>query len=169
MYIESSAGDGQWLVRDYNSGRGLSRVHVRDVLEFVASRNPGLIARYGGHAMAAGLTIQHGDLDRFARAFDATVAESLKLVEPDDVVWTDGELEEAEISLATAQLLRELTAYDVVGFQTEDDLRSFRSGVQSLWGSEAVLPGGDVVVEGRTVRAGVFPIGLDVAALASAV
>jgi len=89
------------------SARSIAGVHVRDVLESVASRNPGLIARYGGHAMAAGLTIQRNDLDRFARAFDAAVAESLRQVEPDDVVWTDGELEEAEISLATAQLLRD--------------------------------------------------------------
>ena len=35
MYIESSAGDGQWLVRDYNSGGGLSRLHVRDVRGYV--------------------------------------------------------------------------------------------------------------------------------------
>jgi single-stranded-DNA-specific exonuclease len=82
-------------------------VHVRDVLESVSSRNPGLILRFGGHAMAAGLTILRRDLDTFARAFDAAVADSLRLVEPDDVIWTDGELTEADLCLATAQLLRD--------------------------------------------------------------
>src|SRR5690606_23859652 len=89
------------------SARSIPGVHVRDVLESVASRNPGLIARFGGHAMAAGLALQRADLDRFARAFDEAVAESLKLVEPDDVVWTDGELAETDICLDTAQLLRD--------------------------------------------------------------
>jgi len=89
------------------SARSIAGVHVRDVLELVSSRHPGLILRFGGHAMAAGLTIRHADLDGFARAFDAAVAQHLAFVEPDDVVWTDGELAEAEISLATAQLLRD--------------------------------------------------------------
>ncbi len=89
------------------SARSIPGVHVRDVLESVSSRNPGLVLRFGGHAMAAGLTIRLPDLDRFARAFDAAVAESLRLVEPDDVVWTDGELAEPEICLATAQMLRD--------------------------------------------------------------
>ncbi len=66
------------------------------------------------------------------------------------------------------QLLRELTCYDVLGFQTEDDLRSFRSGVEHVWGRDALLPGGDVTIEGRLVRAGVFPIGVDVAEVENA-
>lgn len=89
------------------SARSITGVHVRDVLESVASRHPGLILRFGGHAMAAGLAIRESELGRFARAFDAVVAEALAQVEPDDVVWTDGELEETQICLATAQLLRD--------------------------------------------------------------
>jgi single-stranded-DNA-specific exonuclease len=89
------------------SARSIPGVHVRDVLESVSSRNPGLIPRFGGHAMAAGLSLRRDDLDHFARAFDAAVAEWLRQVEPDDVVWTDGELGESEICLATAELLRE--------------------------------------------------------------
>jgi single-stranded-DNA-specific exonuclease len=89
------------------SARSIAGVHVRDVIESISSHHPGLVLRFGGHAMAAGLSILARDLDRFARAFDATVAAQLALVEPDDVVWTDGELAEQEISLATAQLLRE--------------------------------------------------------------
>ncbi len=102
--VAFAPGDGDEL---RGSARSIPGVHVRDVLESVASHHPGLILRFGGHAMAAGLTLRRGDLDRFARAFDAAVADSLKDAEPDDVVWTDGELAEEEICLSTARLLRE--------------------------------------------------------------
>ncbi|MBK6671977.1 MAG: single-stranded-DNA-specific exonuclease RecJ [Proteobacteria bacterium] len=97
------AGDDQTL---RGSARSIAGVHIRDVLENIASRHPGLIHRFGGHAMAAGLTIAAADLDRFARAFEQVVAEWLLDAEPDDAVWTDGPLEEAEICLATAEQLR---------------------------------------------------------------
>ncbi len=112
------------------SARSIAGVHVRDVLESVSSNHPGLIARFGGHAMAAGLTIRAADLDRFARAFDAAVAAQLAQVEPDDVIWTDGELAESEISLATAQLLRDAgpwgQAFPEPSFQGEFDVESAR-------------------------------------------
>jgi single-stranded-DNA-specific exonuclease len=80
--------------------------------------------------MAAGLTILHADLDRFARAFDAAVAAQLAQVEPDDVVWTDGELDEGDISLATAQLLRDAgpwgQAFPEPSFHGEFDVESAR-------------------------------------------
>jgi single-stranded-DNA-specific exonuclease len=88
------------------SARSIPGVHIRDVIDQVAVSNPALIRRFGGHAMAAGLTIGAADLDVFARAFDAAVARWLRNCEPDDAVWTDGELAETEISLATAELLR---------------------------------------------------------------
>jgi single-stranded-DNA-specific exonuclease len=97
------AGDDQTL---RGSARSIAGVHIRDVLDNVAVRHPGLIHRFGGHAMAAGLTIAAADLDRFARAFEEVVAEWLRNAEPDDAVWTDGQLAEAEISLATAEQLR---------------------------------------------------------------
>lgn len=112
------------------SSRSIPGVHVRDVLELVSTRHPGLILRFGGHAMAAGLTIRRADLDRFARAFDAAVAEALALVEPDDVVWTDGELAEADICLATAELLRDAgpwgQAFPEPSFQGEFEVESAR-------------------------------------------
>ena len=97
------SGDGVTL---RGSARSIAGVHVRDVLDGVAVRHPQLIHRFGGHAMAAGLTIGLADLDRFARAFEEVVGEWLRECEPDDAVWTDGALEEAEISLATADQLR---------------------------------------------------------------
>jgi single-stranded-DNA-specific exonuclease len=112
------------------SVRSIPGVHVRDVLESVSSRHPGLILRFGGHAMAAGLSILAADLDRFARAFDAAVAAQLALVEPDDVVWTDGELDVGDISLATAQLLRDAgpwgQAFPEPSFHGEFDVEAAR-------------------------------------------
>jgi single-stranded-DNA-specific exonuclease len=89
------------------SARSIASVHIRDVLESIATQHPELILRFGGHAMAAGLTVKATDLDRFARAFDAAVGAWLRNVETDDAVWTDGELQEADMSLPTAQLLRD--------------------------------------------------------------
>jgi len=88
------------------SARSIPGVHIRDVLADLTVAHPALIRRFGGHAMAAGLTIGAADLDAFARAFDGAVARWLRDCEPDDAVWTDGELSEAEICLATAEQLR---------------------------------------------------------------
>ncbi|HKU16634.1 MAG TPA: trehalose-6-phosphate synthase [Steroidobacteraceae bacterium] len=61
-----------------------------------------------------------------------------------------------------AELLRDLTAYDVVGFQTHNDLRSFHSGIEHLCGPEALRGEGRIRIGDRTMRAEVFPIGIDV-------
>jgi trehalose 6-phosphate synthase len=64
-----------------------------------------------------------------------------------------------------AELLRDLTSYDVVGFQTQNDLRSFHSGIEHLFGAEALRPDGRIRIGERVIRAEVFPIGIDVAAV----
>ena len=56
------------------SGRGIQGLHLRDLLDAVATRNPGLITRFGGHAMAAGLSLPASRLDAFRQAFVAAVA-----------------------------------------------------------------------------------------------
>lgn len=121
------AGDGVEL---RGSARSIPGVHIRDVLESVSTREPGLIKRFGGHAMAAGLTIDALDLDHFARSFDGVVAQMLAQVEPDDVVWTDGALADAEISLVTAQLLRDAgpwgQAFPEPSFEGEFEIESAR-------------------------------------------
>ena len=61
-----------------------------------------------------------------------------------------------------AELLRDLTHYDVVGFQTENDLKGFHSGIEYLFGAEAICPDGRIRVGDRLGRAEVFPIGVDV-------
>ncbi|MHB8813905.1 MAG: alpha,alpha-trehalose-phosphate synthase (UDP-forming) [Steroidobacteraceae bacterium] len=65
-----------------------------------------------------------------------------------------------------AEILRALLAYDLIGFQTETDRRSFLDAVRALWGAQSVGEGGMVSTAGRTVRTGVYPIGVDVEAIA---
>jgi single-stranded-DNA-specific exonuclease len=88
------------------SARSVAGIHIRDVLDSIAARHPDLISRFGGHAMAAGLTLERGKLDRFARAFDEQVALSSGGLGAADAIETDGELAPEEIALATAQALR---------------------------------------------------------------
>jgi single-stranded-DNA-specific exonuclease len=89
------------------SARSMPGVHVRDVLDAIAVRDPGLIVRFGGHAMAAGLTLARDGLDRFARAFDAEVARFQEAARAGDYIETDGELRVEELSLGTAEAVRE--------------------------------------------------------------
>ena len=88
------------------SARSVPGVHIRDVLDSIAARHPDLISRFGGHAMAAGLTLELAKLDSFARAFDAEVASWLSRTAGTDAIETDGELTLQEIALDTAHALR---------------------------------------------------------------
>src|SRR6185312_8646014 len=89
------------------SGRSVAGVHIRDVLDAVAAHHPDLISKFGGHAMAAGLSISLANLDRFAAAFDAEVARWLEgNAGAQDLIETDGELTVEEIALDTAHALR---------------------------------------------------------------
>jgi single-stranded-DNA-specific exonuclease len=88
------------------SARSTPGIHIRDVLDSIAARHPGLIDRFGGHAMAAGLTLERAKLDEFARAFDEEVARCPAGTIAADAVETDGELAVTEIALATAEALR---------------------------------------------------------------
>ncbi len=89
------------------SARSVSGIHIRDVLDGMATRHPELISRFGGHAMAAGLTVDECNLDAFARAFDEEVARWRDPAIPTNRVETDGELSSEEIALETAQAVRE--------------------------------------------------------------
>ncbi len=80
---------------------------MRDVLEAIATRHPDLIDQYGGHAMAAGLTLRRSALARFADAFADEVGRQLTPAQMQNVLETDGELAAEEISLETARAHRE--------------------------------------------------------------
>jgi single-stranded-DNA-specific exonuclease len=88
------------------SARSVPGVHIRDVLDAVAARHPGLIDKFGGHAMAAGLTLRETELARFEQAF---VEETGRWLDPalQAVFESDGELAPEEMTLATAFELRE--------------------------------------------------------------
>jgi single-stranded-DNA-specific exonuclease len=87
------------------SVRSVPGLHVRDALEAIATRHPDLIERYGGHAMAAGLTLRRPMLARFADAFSEEVGRKLSPAQMLNILETDGELASAEISLETARAL----------------------------------------------------------------
>ena len=99
----ADAGSGQLR----GSARSVNGVHIRDVLEAISTRKPGLLPKFGGHAMAAGLTVEQSRLDEFAREFDGEVARWQAAGSLADRIETDGALEVDEISLATAEVLRE--------------------------------------------------------------
>ncbi|MCH8543709.1 MAG: single-stranded-DNA-specific exonuclease RecJ [Alcanivorax sp.] len=87
------------------SGRSIPGLHLRDVLDRVATANPGLLHRFGGHAMAAGMTLATERLDDFARAFEQAVDD---MAEPglfDEVLETDGALADDELHIRHAELL----------------------------------------------------------------
>jgi len=89
------------------SARSVEGVHVRDVLEAIDARTPGLIERYGGHAMAAGLTIRRAHYRRFAEAFSEEVGKWLTAEQMRGVLESDGELLPAELTFETACALRD--------------------------------------------------------------
>ncbi|PMS23834.1 single-stranded-DNA-specific exonuclease RecJ [Trinickia dabaoshanensis] len=77
------------------SGRSIPGFHLRDALDLMAKREPDLLAKFGGHAMAAGVTLAARDVPRFAAAFEAVARDALDEDALARVVVTDGELEEA--------------------------------------------------------------------------
>ncbi len=88
------------------SGRSVAEVHIRDILAEIDAKQPGLIIRFGGHAMAAGLTIKVDDFEAFASLFAETVQDTLggAVIEPQ--VSSDGDLEMNDLNLDLAHLLR---------------------------------------------------------------
>lgn len=88
------------------SGRSIAGLHLRDVLERLDTLNPGLILRFGGHAMAAGLSIEADRFDEFQLCFGELIGEWLDASMLEGIIWTDGELENAMLTLDTAEQLR---------------------------------------------------------------
>ncbi len=87
------------------SGRSIPGLHLRDALDMVTKRHPSLIVTFGGHAMAAGLTINQGRFFEFQQAFEDVVRELLTPADLQAVIETDGGFAAEEMSLHNAQLL----------------------------------------------------------------
>lgn len=88
------------------SARSIPGLHMRDALDLIAKRNPGLLNKFGGHAMAAGMSLAKADYGRFTEAFDAIVAELTSPEQLTAAVYSDGELTTQDLSLERAELLR---------------------------------------------------------------
>ena len=88
------------------SARSIPGIHIRDILDAVATRHPGLISKFGGHAMAAGMTLPLDAYDDFTAAFTAEVARHAQDIELQAVIESDGELSDAELHLDLATQLR---------------------------------------------------------------
>jgi single-stranded-DNA-specific exonuclease len=85
------------------SGRSIPGLHLRDALDLIDKRHPGLIVKFGGHAMAAGLSIAGGHHDEFSQAFEAVVRDLIDPADLEGMIETDGELDIAEHSYELAE------------------------------------------------------------------
>ncbi len=89
------------------SARSVPGLNIRDALAAVDRENPGLISKFGGHAMAAGLSLPLAAFDTFKKAFTAEVAKHLDVAHCEGVLLTDGPLKLNEITLETAQIIQQ--------------------------------------------------------------
>ncbi len=89
------------------SARSIKGLHIRDVLADIASQHPGLITKFGGHAMAAGLSLPRDKYHQFAQAFDQQVKQHLHVDDLYARIDSDGELAEADITLQIAELIQQ--------------------------------------------------------------
>jgi single-stranded-DNA-specific exonuclease len=101
--VFARGGDGSLK----GSGRSIPGFHLRDALDLVDKREPGLIVRFGGHAFAAGLTLAEAALPRFAEAFEAVARTALTPAMLARTLETDGALAAGELTLPLAALLRD--------------------------------------------------------------
>ncbi len=89
------------------SARSIPGVHIRDVLSEIAVTHPKILSKFGGHAMAAGMSIKMHDYPVFALAFDEVVAKHLDAIDLEQKVFSDGQLSEKQITLDFAEVLQE--------------------------------------------------------------
>lgn len=97
----ADAGDGNIK----GSARSVPGLHIRDALDTVAARHPRLLQKFGGHAMAAGMTLRGADFNAFAAAFDQVVREQLSPSDLQPLLLSDGDIPVAELTLETAAAL----------------------------------------------------------------
>jgi trehalose 6-phosphate synthase len=145
------------------------------------------------HYFLKGMRYKSEERDAYENVNRTFATKLLPLLEPRDVIWAHDyhlipmarllrelgvkrpigfflhipfpNIEMLRVLPSYAELLHDLTSYDVVGFQTENDLRAFHSGIEHLFGADAIKPDGRIRVGDRCVRAEVFPIGVDVGAV----
>ncbi len=89
------------------SARSIKGLHIRDVLEEISSQHPGMIVKFGGHAMAAGLSLQKSRFSEFEQAFNEQVKKQLDDDALQGVIESDGELQGHDFNLELAQAIRD--------------------------------------------------------------
>ncbi|KAF3983453.1 MAG: single-stranded-DNA-specific exonuclease RecJ [Methylococcales symbiont of Hymedesmia sp. n. MRB-2018] len=90
------------------SARSIPSVHIRDVLSEIAVAHPQILSKFGGHAMAAGMSIKMHDYPVFALAFDEVVAKHLDSIDLEQKIYSDGQLLEQDISIEFSEQLKEV-------------------------------------------------------------
>ncbi|HYN54479.1 MAG TPA: single-stranded-DNA-specific exonuclease RecJ [Methylotenera sp.] len=90
------------------SGRSISGLHLRDALDLLSKHQPDLIIKFGGHAMAAGLTIRQVDFERFNQSFEIVVKSLITEADLESVLEVDGGLLDKDMTFETAQTLEKL-------------------------------------------------------------
>jgi single-stranded-DNA-specific exonuclease len=93
------------------SARSIPDVHIRDVLAEVAAAHPAVLKKFGGHAMAAGLTLQMHDYPVFTLAFDEVVARHLNQVDLEQKIYTDGQLQAQQMTVEFVERLKNITTW----------------------------------------------------------
>lgn len=101
--VFADVGDGQIK----GSARSIQGFHIRDALDAIAARYPELLQKFGGHAMAAGMSLTRANFAAFAQAFDEEVRRQLNEEDLSALVLSDGELVAQDFNLTLAQQLRE--------------------------------------------------------------
>lgn len=89
------------------SCRSVPGIHIRDLLEQVSAQSPGCIERFGGHAMAAGLTVPAAAWDRFYQTVQEVAARWINAEALEQVIWSDGELAAQELSVDTVETIQQ--------------------------------------------------------------
>ena len=103
------ANAGHNLIK--GSGRSIEGLHLRDVLSDIATEHPHLIEQFGGHAMAAGLSLHAHHLPSFSIAFDDMVRKRLSSIDLQQKILSDGELNETDLNLDLADLLQNVATW----------------------------------------------------------
>ncbi|WP_455198357.1 single-stranded-DNA-specific exonuclease RecJ [Kaarinaea lacus] len=106
VIVFAEAGEVNGMAQIKGSARSVPGLHIRDALDAVAARHPGMLSKFGGHAMAAGLTLDADQFEAFQAAFDEEVRRHLG---PEDLhreLLSDGSLGEGELELSVAEALR---------------------------------------------------------------
>ena len=150
--IAFAPGEGEEIK---GSARSIPGLHMRDLLERVATTHPGLIRRFGGHAMAAGLSIAAADFQRFAGVFEKAVAAALGPDALDETILSDGPLDAEAFTLETAEMIREAGPWGQLfpepRFDGPFDVVDQRVVGEDHLKLRLAAPGGDVV-EGIAFR-----------------